>query len=180
MITSHQQPHREIMIAIPGLPSDLYQMHQCVWEHAAHAAKPGKKPRFLYRVENGMVQVRGPDFRTGMVREFNPVRPVRLDIVAVKRSRVDGQIPVEASQLNDWMVGTLEKVGLKVRRLHIESYVIHRGIKRDRNTNRSHLIELPVARLQLKLDVQDQTLAIAAWSDGIGRGRRFGFGMLCH
>lgn len=180
MITARPQPLREILIAIPGLPHDLYRMHQCVWDHAERAARPGKPPLFLYRVENGMVQVRGRDFRKGIVREFNAQRAFRLDIAAVKRSSVAGQTAVPASELDDWCVGALAKAGFAVRELAVESYGVQRGIKRDRNTGRRHLIELPVARLSLRLDVLDQDLANAAWADGIGRGRRFGLGMLCH
>lgn len=180
VITSRRKPPREILIAIPGLPTDLYRMHQCVWEHAERAATAGHRPQFLYRVENGLVQVRGLDFCKGTVREFRPGRTCRLDIAAIKRSSNGGEMPVEASQLEDWTVGLLAKAGFKVRDLDVENYVLQRGIKHDRNTGRRHLIELPVARLQLELDVLDPDRAQLAWCGGIGRGKRFGLGMLCH
>ncbi len=179
MITS-LLPVREILIATPGLPSDLYRMHQTVWLHAVKAAKPGKTPRFLYRVENGMVKIRSPDFNIGTVREFRAGRPCTLDIAAVIQSVVHGQQPVPRSALHSWAVNKLNDAGFYVRQLQVLRYEIHRGVKRDRNTAQKHLIELPVARIQLDLEIEDRSLADAAWCHGIGRGRRFGFGMLCH
>lgn len=177
---SPQSPLREILVATPGLPTDLYRMHQHVWEHASRAAKPGKRPRFLYRVEDGLVKIRGRDFNKGTVREFRAGQPCSLDIAAVIQSDAHGQRPVAHAALEPWLVSKLKGAGFKVRELEVIRYEMQRGAKLDRETGRRHLIELPVARVLLDLEIEDRELADAAWCDGIGRGRRFGCGMLCH
>ncbi|KLR58971.1 type I-E CRISPR-associated protein Cas6/Cse3/CasE [Diaphorobacter sp. J5-51] len=170
---------REILIAIPGLPTDLYHMHQCVWEHAARAARPGVRPVFLYRVEDGMVRVRSRDFLRGTAREFRG-GACGLDIAAVIQSVDGSEHTVPPSDLVSWASGKLAQAGFVARKLDVLSYELQQGFKRDKASGRGMRIRLPVARLRLDLEVQDDVHARAAWCDGIGRGRRFGLGMLCH
>lgn len=178
-MTAIIRPQREILIAIPGLPTDLYQMHQCVWYHAARAARPGVRPVFLYRVEDGMVRVRSRDFLRGTTREFRE-GPCSLDIAAVIQSVDGSEHIVPPSDLASWASDKLAQAGFMARKLEVRSYQLLQGFKREKASGRSLRIRLPVARLQLDLEAQDEDRARASWADGLGRGRRFGLGMLCH
>lgn len=170
---------REILIALPGLPrpqTDLYDLHQRVWEHASRAATPGVRPSFLYRVEDGIVRVRSEDFCRGTVRELR-AGVCQLDIAAVVQSEA-GERAVARPELEAWASDKLAIAGFKVRVLEVQDYSVQHGIKHDRVSGRRHRISLPVARLRLDLEVTNPEAARAAWGAGIGRGRRFGLGML--
>jgi hypothetical protein len=171
-------PMREILIALPDLPLDLYRMHQCVWDHASRAARPGVRPVFLYRVQDGIVRVRSRDFARGTVREFR-AGCCSLDVAAVVQSP-DGERAVAHADLAGWASKKLAQAGFRTKGLEVVSYEFQHGEKRDRQSGRCHRIALPIARLYLDLEVENKDRATAAWHNGIGRGRRFGLGMLCH
>lgn len=172
-----QRPVREILVALPGLPPDLYRMHQCVWEHAMRAVKPGTRPTFLYRVEDGIVRIRSQDFTRGTVREFR-AGSCRLDIAAVIQSVNGDERPVPRGDLEDWVEKKLGHSGFRTKGLEISSFDLQEGCKCEKATGRLHRIVLPVARIRLDLEVEQPELSSKAWRDGIGRGRRFGLGML--
>lgn len=172
------QAAREILIAIPGLPSDIYQMHQCVWWHAARAAKPGIRPSFLYRVDDGVVRVRSRDFARGLTREMRS-GSASLDIAAVIQAADGHERAVAPSDVEFWAADRLAQAGFAVRRIDLVSYSCQYGIKYVKASGRSLRITLPVARLGLDLEIVDESLAFKAWHEGIGRGRRFGLGMIC-
>lgn len=170
---------REIMVAIPGLPDDLYRMHQCIWQHAEQASKRGVRPTFLYRVDDGLVRVRSVDFARGTVKSFR-AGPCRLDLAAVIQGSDGTSRAVSADDLQAWAVSKISQAGFEVRSLQVLDYRMNHGSKLDKITGRRHRISLPVARLALDLGITDPQKALSAWEDGIGRGRRFGLGMLCH
>lgn len=82
-------------------------------------------------------------------------------------------------ELATWAESKLKRSGVRPGRLCVVSYCVQRGNKIDRATGRHHRITLPVVRVSFDLEVEDEALVDLAWSEGIGRGRRFGLGMLC-
>lgn len=169
---------REILIALPDSIPDLYGMHQQIWSHVERAVRPGFRPNFLYRVEKGVAKVRSRDFQRGCIRSFKPGR-CSLDLVAVTRS-LSGECPVAHADLVDWASQKIAGCGFIVNDLVIDEYNFQYGRKVLSSNRGSHNIALPVAKLSLQLDVADKNLAHQSWIDGLGRGRRFGFGMICN
>lgn len=169
---------REILIALPSPPADLYLLHQQVWEHARRAVAPGQRPSFLYRVDDGLVRVRSTDFARGRTQALSD-GPCSLDLAAVIQEARGGERAVDPGDLLVWTKAKLKRSGLRPERLRIVSYGLQRGNKIDRATGYHHRITLPVVRVSFDLEVEDEALANVAWIEGIGRGRRFGLGMLC-
>ena len=169
---------REILIALPGTPADLYLLHQQVWQHAKRAAAPDQRPTFLYRVDDGVVRVRSPHFARGRAQGLSE-GPCSLDLAAVIQEAGGGQRAVAPDKLPAWAEAKLRRSGLRPGRVRVERYGVQHGKKIDRATGQHHRITLPVARVSFDLEVGDEALANLAWLEGIGRGRRFGLGMLC-
>lgn len=169
---------REILIALPDTPEDLYLLHQQVWQHAKRAAVPSHRPTFLYRVDEGVVRVRSRDFVRGRAQALSE-GPCFLDLAAVIQEDGGGQRAVALDELATWAESKLKRSGVRPGRLCVVSYCVQRGNKIDRATGRHHRITLPVVRVSFDLEVEDEALVDLAWSEGIGRGRRFGLGMLC-
>ena len=82
-------------------------------------------------------------------------------------------------ELPAWAEAKLRRSGLRPSRVRVERYGVQHGNKIDRATGQDHRITLPVARVSFDLEIGDEVLANLAWLEGIGRGRRFGLGMLC-
>lgn len=169
---------REILIATPEDSLDLYRIHQQVWEHAQRAARPGVRPTFLFRAEPGVVRVRSSDFARGVERRFLPGVDTFLEVAAVVQSGDRRELPIAHVDLPAWARDKMTAAGFEVQQLEVLGYGPRAGLKMDRLTGRRHNIVLPVASLQLRLDIADPDKASCAWRDGIGRGRRFGLGML--
>jgi len=69
-------------------------------------------------------------------------------------------------------VQIVEQCGARVLQLRADVAIAH-GYKAKRRMN----ITLPVADVAAVLDVRDPVALGRAWRTGMGRGRRFGFGM---
>ena len=178
-VRAHQPaPVREILIAAPDVPHDLYQLHQQVWEYAHRAARPGIRPKFLFRADRGVVRVRSADFARGVERSFRPGVDASLDLAAVLQSSDGRELAVAHDDLPTWAGDKLTAAGFEVLALEVVAYDMRSGLKMDRATGRRHRITLPVASLRLRLAIADQDKALCAWREGLGRGRRFGLGML--
>lgn len=169
---------REILIATPEEAIDIYRQHQQVWEHAQRAAMPGVRPTFLFRAERGLIRVRSPDFARGTLRRFLPEVPAYLDLAAIIQSEEGRELSVPSDDLPAWAQRKLAAAGFDVLKLSVIDVACRAGEKMDRLTGRRHSIALPVASLKLDLAISDEAKAKAAWATGIGRGRRFGLGML--
>lgn len=178
-VRAHQPaPVREILIAAPDVPPDLYQLHQQVWEHAQRAARSGVRPTFLFRADKGLIRVRSADFARGMERSFRPGADASLDLAAVLQCSDGRELAVAHADLPTWAADKLSAAGFDVLALEVVAYDMRSGLKMDRATGRRHRITLPVASLRLRLAIADQDKALCAWREGLGRGRRFGLGML--
>ncbi len=171
-------PHlREMMLALPSAQTDLYRIHQLVWEHVARVSTK-RDPEFIYRIDDGMIRVRSdslPHMSTRACISRPNVR-VHLDLAAV--SGTDHQTPVPSNEIDAWSREKLQQHGFTVQTLEVVQHELRTGCKRS--GGRTHAIRIPVARLEATINVANDDLASLAWRGGIGRGKRFGLGMLAH
>jgi hypothetical protein len=167
-----------MLIALPDTCTDLYRTHQIVWEHVARATPHIHGADFLYRVDRGMVQVRSRRFGAHYSKPavLNASRPVYVDLAAVKGQ--DHSEPIAEADLLPWCESKLIQAGLLPNSLSILDYEVRRGIKT--HAGQSMNIRIPVVRVSAKVIIGDIKVSEKAWTTGIGRGRRFGLGMLAH
>jgi hypothetical protein len=172
---------REILLACPAREDDLYKLHQLVWTFASSMSNRSS-PEFLYRQEGSIIRVRSTHFNS---RGSTPVRELRsggalnhvaVDLVAVSRGHAgETAIPEEALAL--WSQMVIEKAGFTVHSLEATP-MLRVGNKTDRIHGRAHRIAMPISRVVARVSVKDRAAAEHAWVHGLGRGRRFGMGMI--
>ncbi|HIH2744903.1 TPA: type I-E CRISPR-associated protein Cas6/Cse3/CasE [Burkholderia lata] len=80
--------------------------------------------------------------------------------------------PVPLPDLDDWVNAQLQKHGYAPQALQVSNVSMVSGMKQGMR------IQLQSVRATGMLHVTDTLLAQAAFTNGIGRGKRFGFGML--
>lgn len=167
---------REINIALPTRETDMYRIHQHVWRHVMQACGRGSQPPyFLYRVDGPFVRIRSDAFRrTGVVADFRSTRPVYVDLAALQGGGT--KQPVPAHLLEDWCARQLATAGFLVRDLTVVGREVRTGFK----PAGAHTITIPVARVEALVRVADQRTCDCTWRTGLGRGKRFGLGMLTH
>jgi hypothetical protein len=166
---------RELLIALPKIETDLYRVHQLVWQHVANVACSYRRPIFIYRIDGGMIRVRShdlPNHKTS-VAAFRPGSTIYADLSAVRRT-AHGDVPVSENELVPWCTQKFVDAGYRVDVLKVLDFEWRHGTK-----GIDH-IKLPVARVEAKLTISDASSCLAAWENGIGRGKRFGLGMLAH
>ncbi len=170
---------RELLLALPEEFEDLYRVHQVVWEQVALAAQGSRRaPRFIFRQEGALVRVRSEDFTSRSVSRawWRDDAPCRIDMAAIMRNN-GSERPVPQDTLAQWCEDRLVQAGFIVKDLQVAPVWRH-GLKHERGTGRQHDIGLQVAQVTARLGVADRTLATQAWVHGIGRGKRFGLGMI--
>lgn len=174
MVTAHAT---EIVLAVPPTLQDIYQLHQAVWSQVDRAQAVRHRPVILYRQDRGLVRVRVSDcailrgrgqpdrasFEEGQSLDWQ----VRL---ALWR---DDTSPTHniARDAEARIVALLESAGVVVDDLSFST-----GLAMGQK--QAHGIRLPVADVQARVRIVDAARARDAWIHGLGRGRRFGFGML--
>ena len=164
------------MIALPSSMEDMYRIHQLVWAYIVPKVQSNLTPSFLYRLDNGLIRVRSRHLPAGrtLFKTLTPQRPIHIDLAAVEGS--DHQQPVAEQDLQSWCQRKLEKAGFGVTSLAITGHEVRRGCKYA--DGRVHKIVIPVARVQASITLKDLQSCNDAWQNGIGRGKRFGLGMI--
>lgn len=165
---------RELTLAVPRSVCDIYLLHQAVWEQI-DASRDGKltDPEILYRRDGGCVSVRvgAASLKHGRSSSFAAVpgqhRRIALRCALWRDPRLYGRSPQR--RLRE----LLNVAGFELLE-HEVSFFVASGRKARIDAD----IQLPVADLHGTVRVLDQDKAHDAWRLGIGRGRRFGFGML--
>lgn len=168
---------REIMIAVPPYHGDIYRLHQLAWRAMHPYARKGDEFIFASRSPSTII-VRSIKLSRG--KETRATEgPMQVCLVATTRS---GQIlrPLDVQSAPDWLSHLLIEVGIKATNIQVVESSRARGKKRDPITGCVLDIELPVMQIRFDATLQDQGKAQLAWQRGIGRGKRFGFGMLRH
>ena len=170
----------ELMLAVPLQMTDIYDVHQRVWAEVSRAQAVTHRPVILYRHDPGLIRVRIAD----CALRFRAGRPVRIALEQGQVMRLQARValwrtvPRHASpakvlaRVHELFAGA----GLSGRPgdIQIDTSVVN-GRKHRLGVCE---IELPVVTLQAQVEVIDADNAMAAWSGGMGRGKRFGFGML--
>jgi hypothetical protein len=158
------------MLAVPSGQHDIYRLHQQVWAHVDRLKRRMTPPNFIYRREGGLVRVRveGDGARGTPVREsfvLGQEIEVRVHLVLDRDGLLlsDTEAKTRATRL-------LENAGFAVRGIRL---LMCRAEGRKRNMD----ITLTTAQVQVRCMVQDEALVTRAWVTGIGRGKRFGYGM---
>lgn len=175
----------EIVIGVPHDSDDLYLRHQQVWQGMHGIARKtghadgvgGRGAEFLYAQIHPrlyLVRSRHLDASLGAKKAVMPStgQKVRfmLDLVAMRGTLHDQ--PVPEVELHDWAQARIEANGWTCNEVQVES--AGRRLGRKHNMR----IDLQVVSLRGVLSIADQSRSAASFVSGIGRGRRFGFGML--
>lgn len=170
---------REILVALPGDTDDIYCRHQQVWSAMSDVAQRGQD--FLYAmVSSRLARVRSAKLDRGTVSEAR-AGAMALTVVAGRRlDNSDRLTPLTEAEIAAWLSSLLPGHGLAVGNLVVERVGTAHGIKVDRSVAepRQMRIWLPFAHVRFDAAITNPALAALAWRDGVGRGRRFGFGML--
>lgn len=162
----------ELLIAVPSDQKDLYVLHQKVWDQVSRSQAVQHRPTILYRRDHGMVRVRVTDcamrgglpskvaFKQDECRSLS----VRMALSRTGRTMRPDQALERARDL-------LERNGMKLVDCDIDCWT-------DRGIKKGMCIDLGIADVRGKVRIEQPELAASAWRNGIGRGKRFGFGML--
>jgi hypothetical protein len=164
----------ELTLAIPAaMRHDIYYLHQAVWRHVKSSQRLQRTPTILFRHDDGVLRVRvtdSPVVRSMPVRStFVAGRPMALDVRLALWRNVHPSNGCPKDRARD----IIENHGLQLHDMTIDCSTAC-GYKAKTNAD----IELPVARVKARVTVADPNAVADAWSNGIGRGRRFGFGMM--
>lgn len=167
---------REMLLAVPGDTDDIYRRHQQVWAGMAAHVRAGTE--FLYRQQSPrLMRVRSAALPGGRVVVFR-AGPMAVDLVVSDRYDRNKERDVPQDRALEWAAALLHGNGFEVRAIELLQYRIVMGTKPPRDGAPGHRIRYATARFKMDLSIQDQLAAQHAWQRGIGRGRRFGFGML--
>lgn len=168
---------REIHLALPDPALDMYRLHQLVWEAVKQKTPPRVRPRFLYaRVSPRLAVIRSTYFDRGRATRWSEGK-LRATLVTSKTGLHDRRMygltgedalhKVRASMLSH---------GIEVLDAQIERQYELVGMK----SKESRWIVLPVSDVVLTARALNSAKADLAWVNGIGRGKRFGCGMIRH
>lgn len=166
----------EILVGVPGIGEDLYKRHQQVWRAMHDHVRQGEGSPFLFaQIADRMYRVRSHRLPARLSRRI--VLPVsgeeyrfQVDLAAMRGS--DKKQPVPLSDLDGWVSSLLQKHGYEPHALQVSNVSMVSGMKQGMR------IQIQSVRGTGMLYVTDTKLAQEAFTKGIGRGKRFGFGML--
>lgn len=177
--------HR-LVVAGPS-DMDLYATHQAVWDVVSKRCITSN-PQLIYRVDNcgdgkgGLIHVRV----VGAALEGS--RAMRTTFAVGQRLTASCRIApwrsvrqlqhASAEVLQDRVRDIFANAGLELPQ-HDGLNILQTGVQTGRKCKLGVDIQLPYVDCLAQLVVTDASLAARAWNTGIGRGRRFGFGMLC-
>ena len=163
---------QEVLLAAPSADQDIYRLHQSVWQQVSRAQATRHRPTLLYRREGGLVRVRVTDsalkFSAPQRQHFCSGSTHKLQVRLVldrtgEKSLSEGWASQRATEL-------LADAGLDV-------LAIKAAPSRASGVKDGMKITLGIADVLAKVRVMQPELAASAWCRGIGRGKRFGFGM---
>lgn len=170
-------------MGVPGVSDDIYLRHQQVWQAMHGIARPGRGADFLFAQKtNRLYVIRSHrlDARHGRV-VMPPTRGEsrRLEVDLVAMQGQDHDVPIRAESVGEWAAAQLKRHGLEICGLQV--LALHRrvGLKRAKLPEQSTLrIEIQTATIRADVRVVDQMALSQAFAKGVGRGKRFGYGML--
>ena len=165
----------EMILTVPShCMFDIYRLHQVVWERVVSGQYIKVwHPSILFRRDGPLVRVRVSN--TAMATGA----PVTSVLCQGSDMSVDVHIALWRSMREvygtayDRAKTILGEHGLELGKAHVTC-----GVARGWKGRIGAHIELPVARIEGAVRITDARAAANAWKLGVGRGKRFGFGML--
>lgn len=162
----------ELLIAVPAAQQDLYALHQVVWDRVSRAQAVKHAPTILYRRDKGLTRVRVSDCAmhggqpTHVVFRENDVVSLDVRLVLSRNGR-----PLHTDFARARVRDLVERSGMDIIEMEFSCW---------RATGRKHemVIELGVADVEAKVRIRQPDTVVHSWRHGIGRGKRFGFGMM--
>lgn len=166
---------RELLIAVPRTLRDIYLLHQEVWRQIEDSRDVRlRSPEILYRRDGGCVSIRvgAAALRHGSPSSFSArlgeVRPFALRCALWR----------DEAQLRHQCPDRRVRELLATAGMELLDHELTLGVASGHKSRIDAAINLPTADLRGRLRIIDHRRAAQAWRLGIGRGRRFGFGML--
>lgn len=167
---------REILVAVPDVGGDIYRQHQHVWTVMHGKARRGGSS-FCYVMRSPhLAVVRSHLLDHGTVSTLAE-RPMRASLITAKQT-ASGLQALSAGEARLRVQELLAAHGIATADVAVLEQRTLTGCKRDRVTGQAMRIALPVSAVQFVPRFSDAAKAHLAWRDGIGRGKRFGCGML--
>lgn len=167
---------REVLVVVPPCADDIYARHQHVWQAMQGRAHHGRA--FIFAaVSPHLVRVRSACLERGDDSVLADGQ-LRVSLVTAHRSPDGRMVAVEDRNMPTWTRALLARHGLRVEAVNIMGSAVARGVKLDEASGLPLNIELPVRDVNLTVSIQNRGKANLAWAYGIGRGKRFGYGML--
>lgn len=166
---------REVMVALPDTGGDIYRQHQHVWKAMHGDFRHGRE--FVYSMLSPhLALVRSTRLSRG-VTSVLPEHSMKATLVTAAQTPA-GLRRLDRDEARGMVASLLHRHGIMAARIEISSQRMATGCKVDRVTGRRHVIAVPISDVIFDARVHQPALAQLAWRDGIGRGKRFGFGML--
>ena len=166
---------------------DIYQIHQKVWDLVCQHSD-ARHPEFQFRVDEatGLTTIRsrflrsGSFVRQGIIPEGDKVR-VLVSLKAVKQ--INGsERDLGLDQAKELAIRLLQQSGLSIDRPQDFDLKLTRarGFKQKKQglLGDVHCIDFACAHVDAVCTIADRNQLIQAWMHGIGRGKRFGLGMI--
>ncbi len=172
MRTAHAQ---ELLLACPTADSDIYRVHQTVWPITNRHQDVRHTPTLLYRAEDGIIRVRISDCAMRGTRPVKVTLTEGTEMTMRVKLALWRTVPtrLQPGQLQQRIRELLGSAGLTCLDIQCTRYVAQ-GHKQRLGVD----IALPIADVSGRVRVDNSSLACNAWRQGVGRGKRFGFGML--
>lgn len=168
-----------LVVASPS-NMDLYATHQAVWEVVSKKCLTSQ-PQLIFRADDGLIHVRVADAALKGSRArcvtFEPGQVMTLGCRLAPWRSVHQLRCASRQVINERVNEIFTNAGLMVTN-QAEISVSQVGVQKGRKCRIGVDIELPYVECKVRVSVSDASLAAQAWSNGIGRGKRFGFGML--
>lgn len=170
---------REIRIALPEHADDIYRRHQLVWR-AVHGHVGSGRDFLFTAIGSHQALVRSEALPRGAASELREGLLMAALVTSVRTNGTgDGDMLPEA-MLGEWLTQLVSENGFRLNRYTVLTEGTVRGRKIDPSTGRTLAIRLPVREIQLDVTIQHTAKANLAWKNGLGRAKRFGYGMLRH
>jgi hypothetical protein len=162
----------ELLLAVPAVQQDLYALHQAVWERVSRAQVVRHAPTILYRRDKGLARVRVSDCAVhGGLPTVACFRENEVVSLTVRMALSRNGKPMRGDSAHARVCDLVERNGMDPIEIEFSCW---------RATGRKDdmLIELGVADVEAKVRIRQPESVAHAWRHGIGRGKRFGFGMM--
>jgi len=166
---------RELRIALPSTAGDVYRQHQLVWK--AMRATGDRVRDFIYvMLSPHIALVRSRQLSRGSVSDAIE-GSLRIRIVSARQAGHGGLESLDVEGTLKLAERLFSAHGFVIDDLHVEDQTRLHGIKVDRSGCRLNIV-LPVSDLMFQGRCSNRAGAALAWANGMGRGKRFGCGML--